>query len=45
MNRADCTGGFVGLTSGDDLASPITLERTQALITPAATHIGFLVIR
>lgn len=27
------------------LASPITLERTQALITPAATHIGFRVIR
>jgi dihydrofolate reductase len=26
------------------LASPITLERTQALITPAATHIGFRVI-
>ena len=27
------------------LASPIALERTQALITPAATHIGFRVIR
>jgi dihydrofolate reductase len=27
------------------LASPISLERTQALITPAATHIGFRVIR
>jgi dihydrofolate reductase len=27
------------------LASPITLERTQAVITPAATHIGFRVIR
>jgi hypothetical protein len=27
------------------LASPVTLERTQALITPAATHIGFRVIR
>jgi dihydrofolate reductase len=26
------------------LASPIALERTQALITPAATHIGFRVI-
>jgi dihydrofolate reductase len=26
------------------LASPITLERTEALITPAATHIGFHVI-
>jgi dihydrofolate reductase len=27
------------------LASPVALERTQALITPAATHIGFRVIR
>jgi dihydrofolate reductase len=27
------------------LTSPITLERTQALITPAATHLGFRVIR
>jgi dihydrofolate reductase len=27
------------------LASPIALERTQALVTPAATHIGFRVIR
>ena len=27
------------------LASPVTLERTHALITPAATHIGFRVIR
>jgi len=27
------------------LASPISLERTQAVITPAATHIGFRVIR
>jgi dihydrofolate reductase len=27
------------------LASAITLERTQALITPSATHIGFRVIR
>ena len=27
------------------LASPVTLERTQALVTPAATHIGFRVIR
>jgi hypothetical protein len=27
------------------LDSSITLERTQALETPAATHIGFRVIR
>jgi dihydrofolate reductase len=27
------------------LASAITLERTQAIITPAATHIGFRVVR
>jgi dihydrofolate reductase len=27
------------------LDSPITLERTQALVTPAATHIGFRVAR
>jgi dihydrofolate reductase len=27
------------------LACPTTLERTQAVITPAATHIGFRVIR
>jgi hypothetical protein len=27
------------------LDSSITLERTQALATPAATHIGFRVIR
>ena len=27
------------------LASPVTLERTRALVTPAATHIGFRVIR
>jgi dihydrofolate reductase len=27
------------------LASAITLERTQAVITPAATHVGFRVIR
>jgi hypothetical protein len=27
------------------LAPPITLERAHALITPAATHIGFRVIR
>jgi dihydrofolate reductase len=27
------------------LASAITLERTQAIITPAATHLGFRVIR
>jgi dihydrofolate reductase len=27
------------------LASPVTLERTQTLITQAATHIGFRVIR
>jgi dihydrofolate reductase len=27
------------------LAAPITLERTQALATPAATHLGFRVIR
>ena len=27
------------------IASPVTLERTQALITPAATHLGFRVIR
>jgi hypothetical protein len=27
------------------LAAPVTLERTRAVITPAATHIGFRVIR
>ena len=27
------------------LASPVTLERTQAIITPAATHIGYRLIR
>jgi dihydrofolate reductase len=27
------------------LASPVTLERTEARITPAATHIGFRVVR
>ena len=27
------------------LTSAITLERTQALVTPAATHIGFRVVR
>jgi dihydrofolate reductase len=27
------------------LTSSITLERTQALVTPAATHIGFRVVR
>ncbi len=27
------------------LDSPVTLERTQALVTPAATHIGFRVVR
>jgi dihydrofolate reductase len=27
------------------LGSSITLERTQALVTPAATHIGFRVVR
>ena len=27
------------------LDASITLERTQALITPAATHIGFRVVR
>jgi dihydrofolate reductase len=27
------------------LDSPVTLERTNALVTPAATHIGFRVVR
>jgi dihydrofolate reductase len=27
------------------LTSPVTLERTRTLVTPAATHIGFRVIR
>ena len=27
------------------LDSPITLERTQVLVTPAATHLGFRVVR
>ena len=27
------------------LDSSMTLERTQALVTPAATHIGFRVIK
>jgi dihydrofolate reductase len=29
----------------DRLDSAITLERTQVLVTPAATHLGFRVIR
>ena len=29
----------------DRLDSAITLERTQVLVTPAATHLGFQVVR